>query len=130
MEQCPCGSFLPQQICCLPIVERKKKARTALALMRSRYSAYFWGKAEYIFDTYTKEWREKQNRQKWLRSFPQISWEKLEIISVFQGSAKDETGEVAFVAHYRLDGHLLNLRERSFFHREDGDWVYVKEKTS
>lgn len=128
MKQCPCGSFLPEEMCCLPIVMRQKKAPTALALMRSRYSAYVWGKAEYIFDSYAEEWRGKQNRQKWLDSFQQIDWEGLEIISVFQGSAKDETGEVEFLAHYRMNGHSLSLQERSLFQREAGSWVYVGEK--
>ena len=128
MKQCPCGSFLPEEMCCLPIVEGKKQAGTALVLMRSRYSAYVWGNAEYIFDTYAKEWRQDKDRQKWLASFQQIIWEELEIISIFEGGVQDETGEVEFVAHYRMNDYPLTLHERSLFHRENGVWVYVQAK--
>lgn len=129
MKQCPCGSFLSKEMCCLPLVDGEKKARTALSLMRSRYSAYVWSRPRYIFDTYSKEWRDRQNIAQWLASFQEINWEGLEIVSVFQGSANDETGEVEFVAHYRMKGQSLTLHERSFFQRENRDWVYVGEKT-
>ena len=127
MEQCPCGSFLAKESCCLPIVSGTRAARTALELMRSRYSAYVWGNAQYIFDTYAKEWREKQDEEGWLASFQQIQWESLEIVSIFQGATKDQTGEVEFAAHYRMRGQFLTLHERSFFHREGERWVYVGE---
>ena len=128
MKQCPCGSFVLEESCCLPIVQRKRSAPTSLALMRSRYSAYVWGKAEYVFDTYALEWKEKQNRQKWLDSFQAINWEGLEIVTVFQGSQKDEYGEVEFIAHYRMNGYPFSLQEHSFFQKEEGTWVYVGAK--
>ena len=128
MKQCPCGSFLPEESCCLPIVRRETFAPTSLALMRSRYSAYVWGKAEYVFDTYASEWKEMQDRQMWLNSYKDIDWEGLEIVTVFQGGQNDEYGEVEFFAHYRIDEQAFSLHEHSFFKKEEGLWVYVGAK--
>lgn len=51
MSLCPCGSQLEDKDCCLPVLEGAKKAPTAEALMRARYTAHvlkkydFWWKA-------------------------------------------------------------------------------------
>ena len=129
MKQCVCDSLMPEELCCRKYVDGKESAPTALALMRSRYSAYVWNCPAYIFDTYSLSFREAQNREEWIASFQEMDWDGLEIVAVSEGLAKDQTGEVEFVAHYRVGGGAFSLHERSFFHREQGEWVYVGEQS-
>lgn len=119
---CPCCSGQPYASCCKPWHDGAP-APTPLALMRSRYSAYALGKADYIIRTThpTSPYREP-NRKKWeaaiLTFCRTTQFEKLEI---------KETGPdwVHFVAHLRQKQELL-LEEKSTFAQLDGRWLYVK----
>ena len=48
MTICYCGNHLPFQDCCQPYIDGLAKAANAEALMRSRYSAYVIGNADYL----------------------------------------------------------------------------------
>ena len=128
MEQCVCGSLLPADLCCLQYITGEKKAPTAEALMRSRYTAFYRRDAQYLFDTYASEWQEGKDVEDIAKHFGPVTWIELEIIGIFQGGRQHDTGEVEFVAHYELDGHPFTLHERSEFQREQGEWRYVRAK--
>ena len=49
---CPCGSGDTLDHCCGPLHRGERKAATAEALMRSRYSAYALGKLDYLIATH------------------------------------------------------------------------------
>ena len=127
---CDCGSFLPQNMCCEQYLSGKSTPATAEALMRSRYTAFTVGNVDYLYETYADDWKKKHSKVQFLQDFTQMDWEGLEVLAIFQGSGKFDTGEVEFVAHYRYNGLSFSVHERSFFQKEDGQWRYVGEVIS
>ncbi len=119
---CPCCSGKPYAECCKPYHDGQLPP-TPLALMRSRYSAYALGNAQYIIETtHPKSPYIEKNRKKWIDAILQFChstrFEKLEILG---------HGEnwVHFAAHLRQEKELI-LNERSTFEKVDGKWLYVK----
>lgn len=92
--------------------------------MRSRYSAYVVGDAEYLLDTW-----HPSTRPKALDLDPHTRWMSLEIRSRSAGGLLDTTGTVEFVARYRADGARGEQHENSRFVRENRRWFYVGEQT-
>ena len=125
MNLCVCGSMLPEKDCCVQYIDGQKNAPTALALMRSRYTAFSKGKVDYLYNTYVQDWRKEHQYENFVQSFQQVSWTELEIVGVRDGGIQQENGEVEFVAHYEYRGAHLSLHERSSFRREEGAWRYI-----
>lgn len=84
--------------------------------MRSRYSAFVKGDAEYLLRTWHPGTRPGR-----LELDPRMRWTGLEILDTTDGSAFHTTGTVTFRASYRGGA----LHERSRFERVAGAWVYV-----
>jgi SEC-C motif-containing protein len=99
-------------------------APTAEALMRSRYSAFATGDAEYLLHSWHPDTRPRE-----LTLDPAQHWERLEILSTTGGGLLHKEGTVEFRAHYRHSSHTGVLRERSRFTRVDGRWVYLDGDT-
>ncbi len=86
--------------------------------MRSRYSAFVRGHADYLLATW-----HRSERPTTLELEPNARWLGLQ---VRQHQAIDaERAEVEFVARYRIAGRAVRQHERSRFVREDGRWYYV-----
>lgn len=119
-QPCPCGGGMPYADCCAPVHGGTSTAATAEALMRSRYSAFAVGDADYLL----RSWH-SSTRPARLRLDPGTRWTRLEVVGTDRGSLFDTTGTVAFRAHYREAGRAGTLEERSRFVREDGRWVYL-----
>ena len=77
---CPCGSELPYQQCCLPIINKDHIAQSPEQLMRSRYSAYVDKNAKYIMETYAEESRKQQSISDIAHWAAQCRWLKLIVI--------------------------------------------------
>lgn len=118
---CPCHSGEKYKKCCQPY-HKGILASNALKLMRSRYSAYALGAAEYIIRTThpdnsdytdtTEQWRQK------ILDFSQSSqFLGLKIIEFIE----DET--VSFVTFEAIleEG---TLKEKSRFLKTEGKWLY------
>lgn len=102
--------------------------------MRSRYSAFVLGLADYLLATW-----HASTRPPTLELDAGTHWLGLEVRAhrlldariAAAGSeggreAKDSaTGEVEFVARSRVAGKGQRLHERSRFAKEDGHWFYV-----
>ncbi len=88
--------------------------------MRSRYSAFTLGAADYLLASWAP-----QSRPSALTLDRDQRWTGLEIIETDGGQALAATGIVEFVAHYERGGVAGSLRERSAFARHEGRWVYV-----
>lgn len=88
--------------------------------MRSRYTAYVLLNEEYLLATWHPSTRPERlpmsSGQRWLG---------LKIKSTSRGGEDDETGEVEFVARYKVDGRGHRLEEHSQFVRRDGRWFYL-----
>ncbi|MFI6762336.1 YchJ family protein [Micromonospora sp. NPDC050417] len=117
---CPCGSTEPYGGCCGRLHRRETTAATAEQLMRSRFSAFSVGDADYLSRTWHSTTRPAR-----LTLDPRQHWTRLDVLGAEQGGLFDTTGTVEFRAHYRESGQTNTVYERSRFVREDGQWVYL-----
>lgn len=120
MTGCPCGSEAPYAACCEPLHDGVRDAATAEELMRSRYSAYAKGLADYLFRTWHPRTRPPQ-----VTVDLETAWTGLDISDVVDGEAGDERGEVEFTARYVRARRPGALHERSRFERRAGRWFYL-----
>ncbi|MBR0197574.1 MAG: YchJ family protein [Kiritimatiellae bacterium] len=124
-DSCPCKSGKTFGECCAPIIAGEKKAPTAEALMRARYSSYVSGDVQFLRKSSTKEVQkefDERASKAWSRS---AKWHGLEIISTEKGQEGDDTGVVEFRALYTANGEFCNHHEVSTFVREAGDWLFA-----
>lgn len=119
MSNCYCGNSVSYQECCEPYIKGIANAPTAEKLMRSRYSAFATGAADYLVNTTHISKRRFHNKKDILAWSQANKWLKLEVI------ASTET-TVTFKAYY-LDENLKAQvhYEQSTFKLEDGKWFYV-----
>jgi SEC-C motif-containing protein len=121
-ENCYCGSDMPFELCCGLYISGVQKAPTALALMKSRYSAYATQQADYLlYSTHSSE-RKYYSKEEILKWATVNKWQKLEIIS-----ATDNT--VEFKAYFLDENNVNQVHyEFSTFKQENGSWFYVDGK--
>lgn len=93
--------------------------------MRSRYTAHTLGEYDYLDASTHPAMREEVTSEEMREWSEAVDWLGLEILGTRGGSEQDETGEVSFVARYALGGVPQELREDSFFRREEDRWYYV-----
>lgn len=131
--ECPCGGAAPHRAsgakppryadCCGRFIDGGDVPPTALDLMRSRYTAYVLGEADYLRATWASETCPADldvdpaapGAPRWLG------------LSVRRHARLDDThAEVEFVARYKNGGRAFRLHESSRFARgDDGRWRYV-----
>jgi len=128
---CPCRSTDQNQKltfdkCCQPYIEKKKKAPTAEALMRSRYTAYVVKNIDYVDETQVNSAEEKFDKEEALKWAESSDWMGLDILKTVKGEVEDNTGTVEFVAHYKdkASGTELHHRETSLFTKVSGEWKF------
>src|SRR5690349_11081924 len=97
---CPCGSGDVLDACCGPFLDGVP-APTALALMRSRYTAYVRGAVDYLIETHDAPARASLDRAAIAAWSRQTEWLGLEILDTVRGGEADEDGIVEFVARGR-----------------------------
>lgn len=115
---CPCGGG-PYAECCEPLHAGSMEASTAEALMRSRYSAFALGLSDYLWRT----WHPRTRPERVL--LDGTDWLGLEIVEVVDGTERDLTGVVEFVARFREGRRAGSIHERSRFERRGPRWMYV-----
>lgn len=117
IEQCPCDSKASYIGCC-GLYHSGQIAPSALALMRSRYSAYVINNSLYLYQTW-----HVSTRSTHIEADEEAKWLGLRI----KGSTLIDAhhAEVEFVARYKLAGKAYRLQERSRFVHEQGFWWYV-----
>ena len=118
MTACPCGGA-EYRSCCGPLVDDGVPARTAEALMRSRYTAFALDRPDHLWRTWHPRTRPGEIASGGLE------WTGLTIVEVVAGGEDDDDGVVEFEARY-IDGDGPGtLYERSLFQRRGGRWVYT-----
>ena len=123
---CPCGSQRTYTACC-GLCHDGQPAKTAEALMRSRYSAYSLGKVDYIINTTLPEQQSALKKERAQLKADSTHWIRLDIIRTSQGLQKDPQGIVEFKAWY-TDASSLGeqaLHETSDFIQRQGRWYYI-----
>jgi SEC-C motif-containing protein len=115
---CPCGSKNKYKKCC-QIFHKGAKPKSALELMKSRYSAYVSRETKYIIDT--THWTNPQyseNKKKWHKDLDDFcrntEFIKLEIL--------DYTYNTVTFKAYTEQGILY---EKSYFELVDCSWYYL-----
>lgn len=121
-DVCLCCSGKLAAECCLPLLSEKIKAKTPVALMRSRFSAYaLGGYGAYLLKTWLPI--NRTGLDKHTLSQRSINWSRLEIISKSRHGKK---GMVEFNAYY-FDNNFKEAchYEKSKFEHVEGQWYYV-----
>jgi SEC-C motif domain protein len=103
----------------------REPAPTALALMRSRYTAYVRGAIDYLLATHDASTRATVDVGGVTRWSRETTWAGLEIVASERGGRDDTDGVVEFVARGATRGVAFAQRERSRFRQVDGRWFYV-----
>jgi SEC-C motif-containing protein len=88
--------------------------------MRSRFSAFATGDADYL----TRTWH-PTTRPAHLDLDPELRWYRLDVLRTERGGLLDADGVVEFRAHYRSPSGPGSLHEVSRFVRDDGAWLYL-----
>jgi SEC-C motif-containing protein len=113
---CPCGLPQTYSLCCGRFHRGEATAPTAELLMRSRYSAFAVGDADYVRDTWDPVTRPQD-----VGVDASDRWSALEILGRTGGGMLEAMGTVRFRAHHRRGV----VEENSGFRRNGGRWLYV-----
>lgn len=122
--RCPCGSGDVLGACCGPVLRRERRAPTAEALMRSRYTAFAVRDLEHLL----RSWHPTTtpSREDLAASLAEeVRWLRLEIHRVSAGGPFDDAGTVEFTAISKGPHGRSVQHELSRFVREDGMWLYL-----
>lgn len=123
---CPCKSKKNYTDCCRPYHETEQLAPHALALMRSRYSAYALCLADYIMRTTHPDNAEVRKktwlwREEILRFSRNTEFIDLEILSFEEGFP---FSYVTFTAVLKQKDTDCSYTEKSLFEQVNGAWLY------
>ncbi len=88
--------------------------------MRSRYSAYALGLADYVLSSW-----HPSTRPRTLTLDPAVRWYRLDILGRTGGGLLDTAGTVGFTAHSRGPEGVSEQHEVSRFVKENGNWFYL-----
>jgi SEC-C motif-containing protein len=88
--------------------------------MRSRYSAFVIGRADYLLGTW-----HPTTRPRTLDLDPGVRWTGLDVLATTGGALLNPDGTVEFRAHYVRDGEAGAQHENSRFVRDGGHWRYL-----
>lgn len=119
---CPCDSGLNYLDCCQPY-HQGQPAPNALALMRSRYSAYALALPEYLLATWHPDSRPSSLD---LSEEPAIKWLGLAI--KLASPEQNNKATVEFVARYKVADKAYRLHELSDFIKLNQRWYYLSGK--
>lgn len=97
---------------------------TAVQLMRSRFTAFTKSRMDYVGETQLGG-----SNAAAVSSEGEIQWQGLVIHESIAGQATDEEGWVTFTATYQQFGEEGHMTEKSYFCKQEGQWVYVQAKS-
>ena len=92
--------------------------------MRSRYTAYATGNADYLFKTHHPSQRTFEERFELAKTIKKTRWLRLSVLQTQQGQPGNSSGVVEFMAVY-ADPEPSQLHERSNFVQQNGRWFYT-----
>ena len=96
--------------------------------MRSRYCAFTSADIDYVEKTTDASVRSTFDRPGTLEWAQNSKWLGLQIVSTKDGTEKDTTGMVEFIAKFSYEDIERDHHERSDFKKRDGQWFFVDGK--
>lgn len=122
---CPCGSGKSYSICCALLHNAVEQPPcTPEALMRSRFSAFYLGKVDYLVATQLPSQRQEDEKEKIRHALDTHQWRSLRVLACT--SLNNAHATVEFVAFCTTPNNRLGqLHEQSNFRFEDRRWWYV-----
>jgi SEC-C motif-containing protein len=120
MGTCPCCSGSQFEDCC-EVYINGQHAASAVAMMRSRYTAYSLGNKAYLVETLAPECRDEDDKANEGQA-DNMKWVGLEIRDFSEGEEGDKKGSVEFVAKYKIGNNAGIHHERSGFRRDGDRW--------
>lgn len=126
-KACACGTGKDYAKCCQAL-HMGALPGDALALMRSRYSAYAYGLYEYIIRTTDPDnINYNTNHVLWAKKISErcqsTTFQKLDILEFTNGS---EDAYVAFVVHFIENNRSQSMYEKSRFRKIGPQWLYLE----
>ena len=124
---CPCGSLKKYKKCCKPFHDKITFPKTALELMKSRFSAFAVLIADYIiFTTHENNSDYISDLKSWNQDIMNFSkntrFERLEILDFIEGEVESF---VTFKATLFQNKKDISFIEKSRFLKESNIWFYV-----
>ena len=124
---CPCGSLKKYKKCCKPFHDKITFPKTALELMKSRFSAFAVLIADYIiFTTHQNNPDFTTDLKSWTNDILNFSkntrFERLEILDFIEGEVESF---VTFKATLFQDNTDISFIEKSRFLKVEEKWLYV-----
>ncbi|MBE8726067.1 hypothetical protein C4F50_14100 [Flavobacterium sp. KB82] len=121
-KKCFCDTGVLFEDCCNLYLSGNQKAPSALALMRSRYSAYATHNADYLMETTHVSERKYYSKPEILKWAVSNKWQKLEILGFTEHT-------VEFKAYFLDAANQPQVHyEFSTFKTENNAWFYVDGK--
>tara|TARA_B110000908_G_C10173126_1_gene411913 strand:+ start:324 stop:722 length:399 start_codon:yes stop_codon:yes gene_type:complete len=117
--RCPCDSNITYALCCGLFIDKHHQPKSAEALMRSRYCAYYFNHIDYIMKTMRGKPLMGFSKKDVLDTNSFINWQSLEIIE-----ATENTVEFKAVC-LTEDGNSSTLHEISMFKQKNAQWFYI-----
>ena len=133
-ERCPCGSGLNYGDCCSPYHSGAKFPEVPLAVLKTRYSAFFFRLIPYIIATTHPVNRDfNPDKVKWAKELNKNGmFDSFEFVSLDPGEASpgkdDNEAFIEFRVKLRAkDGSREEtiISEKSRFLSEEGKWLYA-----
>ena len=124
--KCHCDSGKNFDECCQPFLDGKDTPKTALQLMRSRYSAHITKNAFYILNT---EMPQNDEIFAQIMAFMNtVNFTSLKVTNHVMGSETDNVGMVEYHLKYVDGKEKKEHTEQGNFIKVSGKWFFVGEE--
>jgi len=122
---CPCGSHLKYKKCC-KVFHNGAHPKTALLLMKSRYSAFVAGDYHYIMRTTHPENSDHTTDIKmWEISILEFcNKTEFKSLTILESHLEEETSTVTFKACLFQNSQDISFVEKSLFYKVNNQWLY------
>jgi SEC-C motif-containing protein len=103
---------------------KTKKAKTAVELMRARYSAYVNVQTDFLLESLHPDRRASHDSKETRDWAAKSKWDRLEILNTEKGGEGDDTGTVEFIAYYTVKNDRTRHHELATFVKIEDEWFF------
>ena len=128
LQRCPCGSGAPYSACCAPLHRGVHPASDAVALMRSRYSAFAIGHVAYVWRTLHPLHEDRaQGETPFVAGLRRaLRTQRFRGLRILDSRAAGDEAQVLFHVRVVVQGVDRSFLELSTFLREPEGWLYLE----